>query len=61
MLKEKFNLDENGVGVIKLDGADSVEYCMELYKLFGIETYAIIDADKKERYHSNANIFLLLK
>ena len=30
---------------------------MELYKLFGIETYAIIDADKKERYHSNANIF----
>lgn len=55
--RKKFDLDENGVGVIKLDGADSVEYCMELYKLFGIETYAIIDADKKERYHSNANIF----
>jgi hypothetical protein len=55
--KKKFDLDENGVGVIKLDGADSVKYCMELYKLFGIETYAIIDADKKERYHNNANIF----
>lgn len=55
--KKNFDLDENGVGVIKLDGADSVEYCMELYKLFGIETYAIIDADKKERYHSHENIF----
>lgn len=48
---------ENGVGVIKLDGADSVKYCMELYKLFGMETYAIIDSDKKERYQENENIF----
>ena len=54
--RKNFDLDENGVGVIKLDGADSVEYCMKLYKLFGIENYAIIDADKKERYHNNVNI-----
>lgn len=54
--RKNFDLDENGVGVIKLDGADSVEYCMKLYKLFGMETYAIIDADKKERYQNIANI-----
>ena len=57
--RKEFDLDENGVGVIKLDGADSVKYCMELYKLFGMETYAIIDSDKKERYQENENIFFL--
>lgn len=55
--RKNFDLDENGVGVIKLDGADSVKYCMKLYKLFGMETYAIIDADKKERYQNTKNIF----
>ena len=32
------DLDEKGIGVIKLDGADSVKRCMKLYEEFGIST-----------------------
>ena len=45
-----FDYDENGVGVVKLDGADSVENCMKLYAEFKIKTIAIIDRDKKDKY-----------
>lgn len=55
--RKSFCLDEHGVGVIKLDGADSVLYCMELYKKFGIKTYAIIDRDKEDKYSSMENVF----
>lgn len=39
------DMDERGIGVIKLDGADSVKRCMKLYKEFGIESIAIIDKE----------------
>lgn len=51
------DMDEKGVGVIKLDGADSVKRCMELYKEFGIKSIAIIDKDKKANYASEIGIY----
>lgn len=45
-----FDYDEKGIGVVKLDGADSVENCMRLYAEFEIKTIAMIDRDKKEKY-----------
>lgn len=48
---------ERGIGVIKLDGADSVKRCMALYKSFGIKSIAIIDKDKKESYGSEPDIY----
>ena len=55
--RKSFDLDEHGIGVIKLDGADSVLYCMELYREFGIKTYSIIDQDKKNKYDGTPNVF----
>ena len=55
--RKSFDLDEHGIGVIKLDGADSVLYCMELYREFGIKTYSIIDQDKKDKYDGTPNVF----
>ena len=49
------DMDERGIGVIKLDGADSVKRCMALYKSFGIKSIALIDKDKKESYGTKAN------
>ena len=51
------DMDERGIGVIKLDGADSVKRCMALYKSFGIKSIAIIDKDKKESYGSEPDIY----
>lgn len=51
------DMDEKGIGVIKLDGADSVKRCMELYKEFGIKSIAIIDKDKKANYASEIGIY----
>lgn len=45
-----FDYDEKGIGVVKLDGADSVENCMKLYAEFKIKTIAMIDRDKKNKY-----------
>lgn len=53
----KLDFDENGIGVVKLDGADSVENCMKLYDAFKIKSIAIIDKDKKNRYAHIANVF----
>lgn len=55
--RKNFDLDEHGIGIIKLDGADSVLYCMELYRRFGIKTYAIIDRDKKDKYEGAQDVF----
>lgn len=55
--RKNFDLDEHGIGVIKLDGADSVLYCMELYRYFGIKTYAIIDRDKKDKYDGAQDVY----
>lgn len=51
------DMDERGIGVIKLDGADSVKKCMALYKSFGIKSIALIDKDKKESYSSEPDIY----
>ena len=51
------DMDERGIGVIKLDGADSVKRCMVLYKSFGIKSIALIDKDKKESYSSEPDIY----
>ncbi len=51
------DFDEKGIGVIKLDGADSVENCMKLYDAFKIKNYAIIDKDKKEKYKHITGVF----
>lgn len=59
--RKSFNLDEHGIGVIKLDGADSVLYCMELYSEFGMKTYALIDQDKKDKYKRALNVFFTEK
>ncbi|MGN0632644.1 MAG: ATP-dependent nuclease [Oscillospiraceae bacterium] len=55
--RKNFDLDEHGIGIIKLDGADSILYCMELYRRFGIKTYAIIDRDKKDKYEDEQDVF----
>lgn len=52
-----FDMNERGIGVIKLDGADSVKRCRKLYKEFGIESIAIIDKDKKNDYGSENGIY----
>ena len=51
------DLDANGIGVVKLDGADSVLKCMELYKRFGIACIALIDNDKNSEYGNKKDIF----
>ena len=51
------DLDERGIGVVKLDGADSVKRCMKLYKEFGIKAIAIIDKDKKSSYASETDVY----
>lgn len=55
--RKSFDLDEHGIGVVKLDGADSVVRCMELYRKFGMKAYAIIDSDKKNMYEGIQNVF----
>ena len=52
-----FDFDEKGIGVVKLDGADSVENCMKLYNEFKIKAIAIIDKDKKDKYNHMADVF----
>ena len=49
--------DEKGIGVVKLDGADSVENCMKLYAEFGIKTIAMLDKDKKDKYSHIPDVF----
>lgn len=44
--------DEKGIGIIKLDGANSVKRCMELYSKFEIKTIALIDQDKQPEYEN---------
>ena len=51
------DLDFYGVGVVKLDGADSVRNCMNIYNAFGIKAIAIIDRDKYDLYNDMENVF----
>ena len=50
------DLDEYGIGIVKLDGAESVCRCMNLYQKFGIPSLAIIDRDKEEKYRNVQSI-----
>ena len=50
------DFDELGIGIVKLDGADSVENCMKLYKEFHIKSIAMIDRDKKVKYDHIASV-----
>ncbi|KZL88591.1 ATP-dependent nuclease [Clostridium magnum] len=51
------DLDEKNIGVVKLDGADSVENCMKLCNKFSIKTIAVIDKDKKNKYSHLPDIY----
>lgn len=52
-----YDIDEEGVGVIKLDGADSVIPCLQLYRAFGIPVSAILDKDKQDSYAGERDVF----
>ena len=51
-----YDIDDKGIGVIKLDGADSVLRCMQLYRAFYINAIAIIDRDKESSYSGRDDI-----
>ncbi|WP_303984279.1 ATP-dependent nuclease [Niallia circulans] len=51
------DIDEDGIGVIKLDGADSVKRCLQLYRAFEIPVSAIIDKDKEASYMGERDVF----
>lgn len=51
------DLDAYGIGIVKLDGAESVLRCMALYQKFGIDSLAIIDRDKEEKYRNVKSIY----
>lgn len=55
--RKKLDLDYSGIGVVKLDGADSVIPCMQLYSEFGIKAMAIIDRDKESSYGGKENVY----
>lgn len=55
------DLDLNGIGVIKLDGADSIKNCMQIYNEFGIKAIAIIDRDKYDNYKNMDNVYFTNK
>lgn len=51
------DLDFYGIGIIKLDGADSVRNCMKIYNEFGIKAVALIDKDKYDSYSDMENVY----
>lgn len=53
----EYNFDEEGVGVVKLDGADAVLKYLELFNAFDIYAVAILDRDKEDTYTGNTQIF----
>lgn len=59
--RNNYDLDELGIGVVKLDGADGVKKCMSLYSLFNIKSVAVIDRDKETSYRGLPNIFFTRK
>lgn len=51
-----FDLDEENVGLVKLDGADGVLKYLELFDAYKIDAVAILDKDKEETYTGNPKI-----
>ncbi|MDK2919862.1 MAG: putative ATP-dependent endonuclease of the family [Candidatus Petromonas sp.] len=54
--KLNYDLDENGVGLVKMDGADAVLKYLELFEAFNINAIAILDRDKENNYSGNEKI-----
>lgn len=48
--KLKYNLDQYGITLLNLEGADRLKLFLNILKEFKIHTYIILDADKKEKY-----------
>ena len=55
------DLDLYGIGIIKLDEADSVRNCMKIYNEFGIKAIALIDRDKYDNYRDMENVYFTNK
>ena len=55
--KLDYDLDKQGIGVVKLDGADSVLKYLQLFDAFNIDAIAILDKDKEATYGGNSNIY----
>ena len=55
--RKSYDIDDLGIGIVKLDGADSVLSYMNLFSCFGIKTKAILDADKRSDYQDKPDIF----
>lgn len=51
-----YDLDEENVGLVKLDGADGVLKYLELFDAYNIDAFAILDKDKEEAYTGNPKI-----
>ena len=56
-----FDIDDESIGVIKLDGAESVKRCLNLYRAFGIPANAIIDQDQQAKYDGTPNVSFTVK
>lgn len=53
----EIDIDKESIGVISLDGADSIVKCMEILSKYDIKSIAIIDRDKYDNYKDINNIF----
>ncbi|MBK5261057.1 MAG: AAA family ATPase [Peptostreptococcaceae bacterium] len=53
----ELGLDENGIGLIKLDGATAVEKYLELFRAFGIKAIALLDKDMKALFDGIDDIY----
>ncbi len=51
------DLDKEGVGLVKLDGADGVLRYLSLFNAFRIDAIAILDRDKKSSYGDRKEIY----
>lgn len=51
------DLDKQGIGIVKLDGADSVLKYLQLFEAFDIDAIVILDKDKEVIYADNPNIY----
>lgn len=54
-----YNLDKYGITLLKVDGSGNLPLYLSILKMFKINTYSIIDADKKEDYGNLPNISFL--
>lgn len=50
-------LDENSIGLIKLDGAKAVEKYMKLFRAFGIKPFALLDKDMELNYGEEEDVY----